>query len=744
MLCSLIFREIRGILRKTRTVVRAAFTRAHTTLRHEISKEDPEVEEIIASFALFKEKASVLEDLNEKIFQWMQDTEEIQEEEMIKEIENADEYRIRISTEMNPLPRKTSFNTLFKPLVKDSRAYELVNNSFPPTADNYDKVIDSLKSRFGRDELLIELYIRELLKLVLNNTAKKEFKMSVVSLYDKLETHLRALESLNVTTEMCAAMLYPLVESSLPEELLRVWQKHPSASGITVAKDRLTRLMSFLQTEVEAEERIAMAVSSFGLNTKEKKGKNAKLEPNETPTAASLYNAKETRVIRCIFCNENHESSLCDKARKMPMEERISIVKDRNACFNCLKIEHSYPTKTVDNINKTEEQSLTNLSLNPRVFLQTLRVKLINGSREQTVRAVLDTGSHRSYILGHVAEQLGFEQLGKQTMTHLLFGGTKTQPQEHNCYRIHLRCLDNSYACNFVAFHQDIICQNIQQAVEGSWLEELRQKSIKLSDVKSDNQPISLLIGADILGKLYTGKIYNLKNGLTAMETRLGWVLIGKTPEEHRQDTALMVSSMFSLDASLADMWNLDVLGIEDPIQKSSKEEHQREVLKKFQETTKINSTGRYEVILPWKENHPPLCENRDVAERRLENTLRKLRTDKLLREYEEIFDEWLAEGIIEEVSEEEIINPGFYLPHRPVIKENSTTRIRPVFDASVKATDRPSLNQCLETGPNFIELIPSLLLRFRENKVGVIADIRKAFLQISVAAKERDVMRFL
>jgi len=46
-----------------------------------------------------------------------------------------------------------------------------------------------------------------------------------MSIYDKLETQLRALETLGVTTDMCAAMLFPLVESSLPEETLRIWQR---------------------------------------------------------------------------------------------------------------------------------------------------------------------------------------------------------------------------------------------------------------------------------------------------------------------------------------------------------------------------------------------------------------------------------------------------------------------------------------------------------------------------------------
>jgi len=37
------------------------------------------------------------------------------------------------------------------------------------------------------------------------------------------------------------------------------------------------------------------------------------------------------------------------------------------------------------------------------------------------------------------------------------------------------------------------------------------------------------------------------------------------------------------------------------------------------------------------------------------------------------------------------------YLPHRPVVKESGTTKVRPVFDASARERGQPSLNQCLE-----------------------------------------------
>jgi hypothetical protein len=77
-------------------------------------------------------------------------------------------------------------------------------------------------------------------------------------------------------------------------------------------------------------------------------------------------------------------------------------------------------------------------------------------------------------------------------------------------------------------------------------------------------------------------------------------------------------------------------------------------------------------------------------------------------------------------------------------VKENSTSKLRPVFDASAREPGSPSLNQCLEKGINLIEIIPAVLLKFRLHQVGVMADIKRAFLQVSLGKEDRDFLSFL
>ncbi|UYV81465.1 hypothetical protein LAZ67_20001264 [Cordylochernes scorpioides] len=95
--------------------------------------------------------------------------------------------------------------------------------SYPLTEANYPKVIEALRDRIGDKVILIEVYVRLLLKLLINNVRKK--MLSLESLYDQVESHKMSLDSLGVNLQQYSSFLYPLVKSSLPEELLRIWKR---------------------------------------------------------------------------------------------------------------------------------------------------------------------------------------------------------------------------------------------------------------------------------------------------------------------------------------------------------------------------------------------------------------------------------------------------------------------------------------------------------------------------------------
>ncbi|GFY41993.1 uncharacterized protein TNIN_248391 [Trichonephila inaurata madagascariensis] len=80
----------------------------------------------------------------------------------------------------------------------DSKVARLIS-IFPITAENYPKAVELLKLRFGREDLLVQIYVRDLLSLVLKNAMTAKNAPDLATLYDMLETKLRALESLGRT-----------------------------------------------------------------------------------------------------------------------------------------------------------------------------------------------------------------------------------------------------------------------------------------------------------------------------------------------------------------------------------------------------------------------------------------------------------------------------------------------------------------------------------------------------------------
>ncbi|GFW01386.1 DUF1758 domain-containing protein [Trichonephila clavipes] len=137
---------------------------------------------------------------------------------------------------------------LLQSVEPHSKAERLVL-SFPATSANYSKAIEQLKEWYGRDDLLVQIYVRDLLGLVIKNAVKGRFKTDLTYLYDELERKLRALESLGRTQEKYGDFLIPLVESCLPEETLLAWERSRNHESTQNTRS-LEHLMNFLRKEV--------------------------------------------------------------------------------------------------------------------------------------------------------------------------------------------------------------------------------------------------------------------------------------------------------------------------------------------------------------------------------------------------------------------------------------------------------------------------------------------------------------
>ena len=110
---------------------------------------------------------------------------------------------------------------------------------------------------------------------------------------------------------------------------------------------------------------------------------------------------------------------------------------------------------------------------------------------------------------------------------------------------------------------------------------------------------------------------------------------------EPRTDSALLMNMLAIEEAAVSYLRRLDILGIEDPVQKVSKQERQTDVKKRFLETTYMNEEGKYEVKLPWIPNHSLISFNKMLAAKRLQNTIIKLNKNQIFNKYDKVFREW-------------------------------------------------------------------------------------------------------
>ncbi|KAF8773055.1 hypothetical protein HNY73_015750 [Argiope bruennichi] len=92
---------------------------------------------------------------------------------------------------------------------------------------------------------------------------------------------------------------------------------------------------------------------------------------------------------------------------------------------------------------------------------------------------------------------------------------------------------------------------------------------------------------SDVAGKPITGNHRQLKNGITAIETKLGWTVIGLVNGEN---TSLLITSMLTTSACITYLWTLDSFGITDPSEKKTAVELQETARQHFLDPVKIEN----------------------------------------------------------------------------------------------------------------------------------------------------------
>uniref|UniRef100_A0A7M5WXV2 DUF1758 domain-containing protein n=1 Tax=Clytia hemisphaerica TaxID=252671 RepID=A0A7M5WXV2_9CNID len=647
-------------------------------------------------------------------------------------------------------------------------------------SDNYKEAIEILCERYGNEQVLISSHMQSLLRI--QKIRSKDNIKSLRTLYNHVESCVRNLKALKLEAKGYGSLLIPILKEKLPDELKIVISRKFGSSIWT-----LDLLLTYLNEELRALE-----------NCTNSGGGKAERTDESDPLYSALGLFSNTEKNVCVFCKKSHSSAKCRKVtntqsrRDILIREKRCFVclarghrsnacRDKYSCNRCNKRHHisicdeGKQRSEADNISNNQISILTDANSEPQseskapcscscnsvptpvsqncaqvssrsVLLQTATSDIFGSSCHYSVktRLLFDTGSQRSYITTELKERLKLKCVRKENVVIKTFGNlNNAEIKRLEVVQFKVKHRKSSKYVLVEALCVPDICSPIanQKLDCAKKLNEF--SDLVFADVSEEfDLSIGVLVGIDFYFRFFTGKRRESKEGVVACESSLGWILSGSvvfkglTEVTYSHQMRVEVQTVDPLDAKLHKFWQIE----------EAESAEDNSVINQFTKDIYHDGT-RYVAKLPFKPDHESVPDNFSTCVKRLESLNSRLDRLGINTDYEKIFIDYEKDGIIERVPEAQIAKEEgtvHYIPHRPVIREDKvTTKIRPVFDASC-SVNGVSLNDCLYPGPNLLAKIFDILLRFRMNKIGILADIKQAFLNISIHPDHRDFLRFL
>lgn len=472
-------------------------------------------------------------------------------------------------------------------------------------------------------------------------------------------------------------------------------------------------------------------------------------------TQCRRYNKK------CFLCGRSkHHPALCERRYKNWERSTATLSEEEQ----------------IDQRDSTISVTLQSCLKNPKQIQSLLHCahvtiyNPIDPNKQKTILAFIDNGSEKSYIKEDLVKELNLQQIQSVNFNAKGLGGV------------------NLGKFNSILVEFGFKGKYIDMLMKARTIEKIMPElpHIKISD--KDIQKIFttkikippkmeeplMLIGGDYFNYLAIQPNDQLPSGFWISKSKLGLILSGEGKLSNKKGTNVsynISSTSYDNHESEMDVYPNNLREIQDNELNRIVEQHNRletiglgdttepsdneKWLKEFEDKLTFNGE-RYEVRLSWKDEIHQLPDNYYLSSGRLKSTHKKLMDrPELLTKYNAIIKEQLENGMIERVPVQEEYHKCknypkkgvlHYMPHHFVERQDKQhTKIRIVFDASAKTKKEfPSLNECLNKGPNLYNDLTGILLRARLHPFLVICDVEKAFLQISIHPDDRNALRFL
>ncbi|PIK44782.1 hypothetical protein BSL78_18362 [Apostichopus japonicus] len=491
-----------------------------------------------------------------------------------------------------------------------------------------------------------------------------------------------------------------IIEKKLTLDDRKVYARSLQKNGQEAS---LEGLLSFFNEEMKARMRATASIRSSSICQQNK------VNLTQRQTGNLSTSQPHQRWKKCWVCeSDDHWPDQCARFKELAVTERYQIVKEKHACFSCLKRagkEHNMRTcrrKTRCSegncesfhhvlLHKTTGGNIVGFaSNNNEVALPIISTRMGTSVNYTTGNVLLDSGANVTLIRVKVAEQLGLE--GKPISVDLDILGGDVQAYQTKVYRLKMYSANQrEYTISAVGVPE---ISNVPRVSTRIWCCRCTPRGRLSRDAWRGNKASRRL--------------------LVLRKSPLGWVMFGSSGDPGQSTTVLHVNVTDRTD--LTQFWSTEEMGVKllnckckpsDDMKMSPGEREQFNDM--WDSCKKVN--GRWLVPYPWKrtlKSCPTIRNNVWQSWYQLNCGSRKTRT-----------------------------MPNFIRP------EKKSTPVRIVFNSSA-AFNGHRLNEYWEKGPDLLNDLFGVLLRFRQHPIAISGDISKMYHQVRIPETDMHVHRFL
>ena len=616
---------------------------------------------------------------------------------------------------------------------------------------DYDAAWDYLDSIYGDPRFVSDTIMQDIVKFKALRDGEDARFCELVHLVKRC---YNTLKEIGLPNDMDNSHMLSLIEQKMCSDDRKVWSRDLERNKQPAT---LQNLMTWMTVEMKSRMRATVPLRTTSTTHHAVHYVN---KANDEGKGTPYW-------IKCWMCKSmNHWPDQCQKLSALNEDERLKAVKDNHACFSCLKragrdhsvsncsrrkqyTEHDNSTRCKyyhhPLLHKSTEKKVTVSSVtdNQDALLPVISADI--GGQDGFYKrgnVLLDSGAQISLIRLDTAESLGLE--GKKVSITITKIGGEEEEMKTKEFKVRVTSLENKRSFVIKA----VGIQQISNNIAGITKEDVAELTgLTGAKIYRGTGTVDLLIGIDH-ARMHTGETKQ-SGHLVARNSPLGWVVFGAAPGKSQETNRVLFVS-YTTPVDISDFWTTEAMGVavKPCICSASKlTKSEREESRIIQSSCK-KVGDQWMISYPWKTDPKNLPDNRLQARKKLETTERRLSKNpenaeaynKQMQEMEEMkFSRKLSETELAEYK-----GPVHYIAHHAVLRpDKKSTPLRIVFNSS-SVYQGHKLNDYWLKGPDMLNSLFGVVLRFRQNQVAISGDISKMYHRILIPLHDQHVHRFL